>query len=396
MPKMDYKEQVVHLCGKLAEIPSPPFKEKEIAILFEKMMTDLGFEKVWRDRLGNVIGEMALSREEGPNVLLASNLDSSLCLEEPYDTRFKPKIKGKKITGCGVAENKGSLAASALAAVAIKEELSKEVKGKVIVAGISAGSFFAPLAAQELFEQTKPNYVIVGGPTGLKVCIGQRGRAEIIVENHGKCAPLAAFKKGVNALGKMLPVLLTIEKEFLSHEDPTLGEGCLEIIDIKASSSGPLWSVPDRCVAVFDRRVLPGENKEEVLNEVRMIADGVAAFDLDLDVSVSIKKEYITTYTGTKASVEIFEPAWVWEKKEKFLASCMDALNKKGIVVETVLDTPIVSGSYYAAVKGVPTIVFGPGDLMKRENGEEFVEVDELVTAFEGYKALIRAFLNRP
>lgn len=74
----------------------------------------------------------------------------------------------------------------------------------------------------------------------------------------------------------------------------------------------------------------------------------------------------------------------------------MDALNKKGIIVETVLDTPIASGSYYAAVKGVPTIVFGPGDLMKRENGEEFVEVDELVTAFEGYKALIRAFLNRP
>lgn len=394
MTQKDYHKELLQCCLELAKISSPPFKEKELSKFLEAVMVDLCFDRVRRTPLGTLMGEVVLSETEGPHVLLVANLDtSSSVVGEETAKPPNLEVSEGKITGDGVAEHKGALAASLFAVRAVKEDLSKDPKGKLTVAAVPLGSFCASLAARELLDEVKPDCVLVAGPTALDVCFGQRGKAKIVVENRGKRELFVNSERGINALKKMLPLLLTIEREFLPRKDPLLGSGCLEIVDVEVAPPEESGFIPDRCSVVFHRRLLPGENKEEVVREVKMIADGVAAFDLELDIDVFIREERITTYTGTEASVEFFEPAWVCKDK-KFSSMCLEALTKKGLSPRTLWDCPAVSGGYYAAVGGLPTVVFGPGSMDASNSFGNVLDVEELLVAFEGYKALLEAILK--
>lgn len=395
MTQKDYHKELLQFCLELAKAPSPPFEEEKLSKILEEVLVELGFDKVRRTPLGTLMGEVVLSETEGSHVLLVVNLDTSSSAAVRGETAKPPTLEAsdKEIIGGGVAENKGALAASLFAVRAVKENLSKDLRGKLTIAAVPLGSYFASLAARELLEEVKPDCVVVAGPTALDVCFGQRGKMKIVVENRGKRELLVNSERGINALKKMLPLLLTIEKEFLPHKDPLLGTGSLEVMDVNVDPPEESGFIPDKCSVVFHRWILPGENKEEVVREVKMIADGVAAFDLELDIDVFIREEKIATYTGAKASAEFFEPAWVCKDK-KFLSMCLEALRKIGLSPKALWDCPIASGSYYAAVKGLPTVVFGPGSMEASNSFGNSLKVEELLKAFEGYKALIEALLQ--
>ncbi|MCB7059775.1 peptidase dimerization domain-containing protein, partial [Eggerthella lenta] len=63
------------------------------------------------------------------------------------------------------------------------------------------------MAAREISAYVKPDYVIIGEASQLNMKIGQRGRAEIVVETFGVPAHSASPDKGVNAVYKMCKVI---------------------------------------------------------------------------------------------------------------------------------------------------------------------------------------------
>lgn len=64
--------------------------------------------------------------------------------------------------------------------------------------------------------------------------IGQRGRAEIVVETFGVPAHSANPEKGVNAVYSMCKVVEAI-RSLKPVEHPVLGKGILELTDIKST-----------------------------------------------------------------------------------------------------------------------------------------------------------------
>ena len=92
---------------------------------------------------------------------------------------------------------------------------------------------FEGVAARSVSELVKPDYVVIGEASLCNLKIGQRGRAEIVVETFGVPAHSANPEKGINAVYAMCRVVEAIHG-LHSPEDPTLGKGILELTDIKS------------------------------------------------------------------------------------------------------------------------------------------------------------------
>lgn len=70
--------------------------------------------------------------------------------------------------------------------------------------------------------------------TTTTVKIGQRGRAEVVVETEGKSCHSSNPEKGVNAVYHMMAVIEAI-RGIKVNEHPILGKGILELTDIISS-----------------------------------------------------------------------------------------------------------------------------------------------------------------
>ena len=56
----------------------------------------------------------------------------------------------------------------------------------------------------------RPDYVVIGEASDCNVKRGQRGRAEIVVETHGRQAHSASPQKGINAVYHMAKLIQRI------------------------------------------------------------------------------------------------------------------------------------------------------------------------------------------
>lgn len=84
---------------------------------------------------------------------------------------------------------------------------------------------------REVTKRVKPDFVIVGEATSTSIKIGQRGRAEVVVETEGVSCHSSNPEKGVNAVYGMMAVIEEIRK-IVPNEHPLLGRGILELTDI--------------------------------------------------------------------------------------------------------------------------------------------------------------------
>lgn len=85
---------------KLTEIEAPPFKEKNRAIAFKKMIEEIGIDSVWIDLEGNVVG--LLKGDEGYRTV---GLDAHLDTVFPEGTDVKVRIKNDTLYAPGIADD---------------------------------------------------------------------------------------------------------------------------------------------------------------------------------------------------------------------------------------------------------------------------------------------------
>ena len=114
----------------------------------------------------------------------------------------------------------------------------------------------------------------------LNLKIGQRGRAEIVVETFGKPCHSANPEKGINAVYKMEKVIEAI-RGLVPTEHPVLGKGILELTDIKSAPYPGASVVPEYCRATYDRRLLVGETNS-ISPMRRLFSPGGSQFALTI------------------------------------------------------------------------------------------------------------------
>jgi acetylornithine deacetylase len=209
---------------------------------------------------------------------------------------------------------------------------------------------------------------VVGEPTSLQVVSAHNGEIYFKILAHGKAAHTSRPYLGVNAIDMMGGVLQALRTRAASsypqRVHPLCGPPQLTASIIQGGSAESV--VPASCHLSFDRRVSPGETWQEALEEIR----GWIAEDLDAE---------------TAKNVELVPPHYNMPPFETPVDHPL-VLGLRTAVEDTVGHAEVTGVPYgtdaaFLAVKGVPVVVFGPGDIAQAHNVGEYVEIEELVAA---------------
>lgn len=389
------KEELVNLCREMVQNQSISGEEGQVVGVIKKALKNLGYDDVYVDAYGNVIGHIKGSKP-GKKLLFDGHIDT---VPVPDDSKwtyspFGAEVVDGKIYGRGTSDMKGQTSAMISAAAYFAEDVKKDFEGDIYVAGVVHEELFEGVASRSISSFVKPDYVIIGESSEMNLKIGQRGRAEIVIETFGKPAHSANPEKGVNAVYKMSKVIEKIQGvETPVH--PVLGKGILVLTDIKSSPYPGASVVPDYCKATFDRRLLVGETKESVLAPIEKILEELRKEDAELNVKVSYARGNETCYTGEVIEGERFFPAWLYDEEDEFVQAAYKGLKNAGINPEITQYSFCTNGSHYAGEKGIKTIGFGPSKENLAHTIDEYIELEQLYTGAERYYEILKSVYKK-
>lgn len=395
MKHMDNKQfsTLLALCQKLIQAKSYSGEEKEAVAVLEAFFKESQVDEVWVDTYGSIVGSVQ-GREDGPTLLLDGHIDTVPVGNEGdwAHPPFEGRVEEGRLYGRGASDMKASLAAMAVAMANFTEKHGRNFKGKICVAGVVQEECFEGVAARSISAKTRPDVVIIGEASELNLKIGQRGRAEIKLEVFGKPAHSANPQMGINAVYKMCGLIEAVRK-LPPPQHKKLGPGILELTDIHSSPYPGMSVVPEYCVATFDRRLLAGETPEEVMAPLQALLDREMAKDPELKAKVGYTLAQGPCYTGQKIGGERFFPGWVFDESEGFVQTIKTRLEALGQTPRVEYYNFCTNGSHYAGEAGICTLGFGPSRENLAHTVDEYIELDQLKTACEGYGGIMEALL---
>ena len=389
------KNKLTEVCQELIRNKSYSGEEKNVAEAIKTVFEELGYDDYFIDEYGNIIGHIKGS-EEGKKILFDGHIDTVPVPDESKWTHnpYGGEIVDGKIYGRGTSDMKGQLSAMIVAAACFAEDIKKDFKGDIYVAGVVHEEIFEGIASRKISEAVNPDYVVIGESSELNLKIGQRGRAEIVIETFGKPAHSANPEKGINAVYKMSKIIEKIQ-ELETPVHPVLGKGILVLTDIKSSPYPGASVVPDYCKATFDRRLLVGETKESVLAPIKAFVEELMKDDSELKAEVSYAKATENCYTGSTISGERFFPGWLYEEKDEFVQIAYEGLKSVGLDPEITQYSFCTNGSHYAGEKGIRTIGFGPSKENLAHTIDEYIEIEQLFIGAEGYYGILNSLYKK-
>lgn len=387
------KLNAVELTQKLVRRQSYSGNEKGVSEELTKFFKENGFDDVHVDKYGNTIGHIKGSKP-GPKIVFDGHMDTVPVTDESewQYPPFEAEIHDGKIYGRGTSDMKGALASMAVAASNFKEKTGGDFAGEIFVAGIVHEECFEGVAAREVSAYAKPDYVIIGEASNCNVKIGQRGRAEIKIEVLGKPAHSANPEKGINAVYKMCKVIEAIKTLKPTHHD-RLGDGILELVDIKSSPFPGASVVPEKCVATYDRRLLVNETKKSVLAPINELLEKLMKEDNELKVRAYYTEADEKCFTGEIIEGERFFPGWIFDEDEDWVEKVVAKLKDKGQNPEITQYNFCTNGSHYAGEAKIKTLGIGPSRENLAHTVNEYIEISELEKVVDSYEAVMEALL---
>ncbi len=385
--------QVSEACQRLVRAKSYSGEEQQAADASRQLMLELGFDRVDIDRYGSVIGCIK-GKRPGKKILLDGHIDT-VPVPDASKWRYDPfggRIEDGRIYGRGTSDMKGAVGAMICAAGYFAGDCGRDFGGEIYVAGTVQEECFEGIAAREISKAYKPDYVVIGEATALNLKRGQRGRAEIVLETFGRPAHSANPEEGRNAVYYMTALIEEIKR--MGYEGHRfLGKGILVLTDIMSSPYPGASVVPDYCRATFDRRLLMGEGRESVLKPLTDIIERARNNIHGLEAKASYASGAETCYTGEPIEAERFFPAWLYEEEDELVQKALRGLKNSRLNPYVTHYSFCTNGSHYAGEAGIRTVGFGPSREDLAHTIDEYIEIDQLTAACEGYYGIIGAVL---
>jgi acetylornithine deacetylase/succinyl-diaminopimelate desuccinylase-like protein len=220
--------------------------------------------------------------------------------------------------------------------------------------------------------------ILVGEPTDLQPVIAHKGALWLRISTFGKSAHSAKPHLGVNAIEKMIKLMDRLNSLPLKREHPLLGKPTLSIGTIQGGTK--INVVPDRCEIEVDRRMLPGEKKEEVLGEMKEILDSLQSQD--------------PLFQYRMEEMDFAEPSEV-DPEEEIVKIGVEAIQEvMGEKPSLRVFSGFTDSRFYINQCHIPTLIFGPGDTNQIHTIDESVEVEALVHAAHIYALILINYLS--
>ena len=380
----EQREDIITFLKELCAIPSYDSQIRAVGERAETEMKKLGFEEIWWDRMGNIVGRIG----NGPTKLLYdSHIDTVGvgAIEEWEWDPFTGKVEDGVFFARGACDEKGSTPGM-IYGLALAKEFG-------LLDGISAYYFgnmeewndgIAPHALVEV-EGLKPDFVVIGEPTKMQVYRGHKGRVEMQVLARGKSAHAASNFLGDNAIYKLLPVIDALSKlEPELGDDPFLGHGRITVTDMHVKTPS-INAVPNEALIYIDRRITFGEEPQAVLEHVKRVVGD------HKDIESTILVYDTPSYTGFVFPLDKIYPAWALPENDPYVqAGVQTGQLLWGEPLPTGKWDFSTNGTYWCGKAGIPSIGYGPGNEIHAHTVLDQVPLDDVVKATEWYALLPR------
>ena len=384
-------DTLVSLCQELVRQRSYSGEEADAVSAARRFWESRDLDDFRVDSYGNCIAVVTGNRP-GPTLLFDAHIDTVPAVKDQWTTDpWAAEIRDGKIYGRGTSDMKGAFASMLWAAAEFEKERKGDFAGKICVSGVVHEECFEGVSARMISEALKPDLVVIGEASSLNLKIGQRGRAEIIVETFGHNAHSANPEKGRNAVYDMAELISRI-RTLDTPEQPELGKGILELTDIKSDPYPGASVVPHYCRATIDRRLLVDETPESVLAPLRSLVSELSRQDSGFRAEVSLSDGKASCYTGKTIEGERFFPGWYYPEDAEFVRRALKGIRSAGIDPEITTYSFCTNGSHYAGEAKIPTLGFGPSRENLAHTVDEYIEIDQLEKAFKGYRGIMNEF----
>jgi len=198
---------------------------------------------------------------------------------------FKPRIATAPehgvnepcIFGQGVTQNKAHQAAMITILKALVDS-GVELRGTLFFAINNEGrSSHACSEALVPLLDPKPAYGIILIGTGFDISAGNRGRVDVYIHIHGKAAHSSTPWAGQSAIDGANEAINRVRAMKFSKTHPLLGGQHAVVYQVVYSPLAP-HTLPDYARLKVDRRLLPGDDIDEAVDEVRKAVGEIPGF----------------------------------------------------------------------------------------------------------------------
>ena len=285
---------------------------------------------------------------------------------------YRPTKKGNKLHGRGACDTKGSVAAMFRAIENVAARKKRPSETEIVFVGLmdeecnqTGSRAFAKL-------RMKADLALVGEPTRCKVVTAHKGDLWLRLIATGKAAHGARPELGRNAIHSLAQCIVAIETDYAAllrkRRHPLLGHATINTGTIRGGAQPNI--VPDRCEADLDRRTLPGETFANIRREL-----------LGALARRGLKAKLADVKGFTCPALET-DPNLPWVRD--FMRA---ARQRKPLGVDYYCDAANLAGA------GIPTVVWGPGDIAQAHTADEWITLEQLE---RGTGMLTRFLLSLP
>lgn len=319
------------------------------------------------DDRANVLVKLTPQGQIKRRIVLAPHMDTVPCAEE---RQLTPEFRDGKLYGRGACDTKGSVAVYLQTMLDLAQAERRPKETEIVLAALvdeeNAQGGSRVLGGSGF----KADLAIVGEPTKLRVVTAHKGDLWLRLQTRGKAAHGSRPDLGRNAVLEMARVVQLLEttyaKKLREKKHGLLGHATINVGSIWGGNQPNI--VPDQCEITADRRTLPGETEKSVFNEIRELlnAHKLRAELMDFKGLESPPLETSTDH-------EIVQDLMT------------EARQHQPAGVDFFCDAAIL------AQAGIPSVVFGPGDIAQAHTADEWILARQLGTA----ASILRRFFDR-
>ncbi len=379
------QEELLDEVKNLISIPShlnTPGQEKEISDFVYNRCTSLGFDTVLQDtgnERSNVIAKINSTQKNGSSSLVLNGHLDTVPPGENMPSPYEPKIKEGRLYGRGAADMKGAVGCM-IYALSLLKKFNIKLKGDLYFTGIVGEETGGTGTRYLINEGFNVEYVIVGEPTDLNLCISHKGAHALEIMIKGKTAHASIPENGVSAISAMAEFIMKTKERLV----PELNKRIQDMVGSPTLSFGLIRGgkkinmVADTCTVEIDRRWINNESIPQIISEFTEILKEVCKDDPVLEYKI----------ISTLPPDGYFGPFTIPGDHEF-------VLRLKKILMDQGFNSNItgMQGWTDGATtmhSGIPTIVFGPGSMSQAHTDTEWVEAAQLIQAVKCYLAFIK------
>lgn len=375
-----------------APSPNPPGDERQaIGALLQFLNREQGIETKLFER---VPGRPTLVSSVGrgtPCLALAAHIDTHPVGEGWTHNPLGSAAEDGRLFGRGTTDNKGAVAAMTLAFRQLARTFGGRSGRLILIANAdeeTGGD--AGVAALLADWDESPDAVVVAEASGVEnpwesLWTAARGTSRFTIKVRGTRthSSLAGLQGIVSATESLPSVLNELEKnlEVLRLLHPVFGRGSrLTVVRLEG---GDGWgTVPGEATALCELRVLPPATRSDIEEQVthafknalvKMAAQGNLEFAPGGIRWMSPSE----TRPGCRL-VDVADEAWATILSRRPKHACF----------------PGATDARLFQSAGIPSVVIGPGALVRAHHADEFVTIEELLTAYSLYLEIATRFLG--